>query len=546
MAISEFSAGPLRKCIGFSHALPKEKVRRVFEKRGYECYLLTEAVLKNPVRLGATDSVVLTQTQNDPYQVRKDLERFANILNYDCRLYVRYAPDARLKNIILRTLSRLRLPPSGLVKTDAKFFGSDWFEGYDAPVFAPFVHVLEASNNWDSLANLIASNPADRIPNAALDIDPRDAKYEQFPLPEEDKLLLKRAFWNCSSIKLVEKESGLSGVSAFGALARLAGTGNIVGGDWPYRYFVKLGARLKVAREFEKYRATALENVPYHLGPRLRMDRCVLGRSQGIIVSDYVECAEPLRDCARDGRGIPAIGNLFNQTLIAWRRAATEEDRPLQQVLASLLPKKIPEHREPLIHAYGATKTLEELKALIEHASPSHPVLTGMIHGDLHATNVLVRMNDAVIIDLERTQAGMPLLFDAASLEGGLFVDGFIKDLRPGEEVLDSIRPLYTAAAFDHDDHYCHPGNRSAWFLDSARQIRMQARQMERQPRQYGWTLAAVLLKKACNCEDFREVGEGRTADATPLTREAVRALAYVLAEQILMALSEGGDLPVP
>lgn len=541
MAIPEFSTGPLRKRIGFVRVLPAEALN-VLKKRGYECYLLEEAALVEPGLLETTDSVVLTQMPEESYQVRQDLERYANLLNHDCRLYVRYAPDAAAKDIVLRTLIRLRLPPSGFAETDVKKFGGEWFEGANAPIFAPFVHILQASDDWNYLANLIASNPADHAPNATLLIDICNAKHQPFPLAEGDELLLKRAFWNCSSINLVGKANGLSGVDAFDAFAHLAS--NVVGCGWPYRYFVKLGDRVKVAREFDKYRTIALENVPYHLGPRLRMDKCVLGRSRGLIVSDYVAGAEALRDCARDGRGTPAIGNLFNQTLLAWRRAAKKEDRPLQQALGDELPKTIPEHRELLIRAYGATKMLEELKALFQQARPSQPFLTGVVHGDLHATNVLVRMSDAVIIDLERIQSGKPLLIDAASLEGGLFVDGFIKDRRPAEDVLLSLKPLYTAKAFDQDDHYCFPGDRSAWFVDSVRQIRMQARQMELKPRQYGWTLAAVLLKKACNPEDFLEYGESRAPDTTPLTREAVRALAYVLAERILVDLSKECDPP--
>jgi len=98
-----------------------------------------------------------------------------------------------------------------------------------------------------------------------------------------------------------------------------------------------------------------------------------------------------------------------------------------------------PPNREPLIRTYGSIKTLEELKALIAQAPSSRPVLVGVIHGDLHATNVLVRMNDAVIIDLERIAIGKPLVLDAASLEGGLFIDGFVGDRRSAEEVLESI-----------------------------------------------------------------------------------------------------------
>jgi hypothetical protein len=465
-------------------------------------------------------------------------ERFSFLLNYDCRLYVRFVPDLDSQNLVLDCLSRMRLPPSGFDKAEADRFSEDWFDP-TIPLFAPFVHILRADDNWDSLANLITSNPAGRPPNKSMTIDGPD-------LTDERKLLLKRAFWDCSKIELLPKTDGMSGVDAFEAFAHLAT--NVVGGPAPYRCFVKLGPRVKVAREFEKYRTTALENVPFHLGPRLRANRCVLGKSEGLITCDFVVGAETLRDCIRDGRGVHVIGNLFNQTLISWRRAATMEHRPLQEFLAEHLRERsvIPEHREPLVKAYGTTSTLEELKALIARACPSQPVLVGVIHGDLHATNVLVRMNDAVIIDLERIATGQPLLLDAASLEGGLFVDGFVGDRRSAKEVLTSIQPLYTTAALEQDDHYCDPANRSAWFVDSVRQIRMQARQMERRPHQYGWTLAAVLLKKACNLDALPEDGDAGALGSAKLTREDVRAMAFVLAEKIILGLSEQGETRAP
>ena len=107
-------------------------------------------------------------------------------------------------------------------------------------------------------------------------------------------------------------------------------------------------------------------------------------------------------------------------------------------------------------------------------------------------------------------------------------------------EVLASVESLYAVSAFDIDDHHCLPANASAWYLDCVRHVRMQARQMERGPLQYAWTLAAVLLNKACNSKDFREKEESGAPDATPLSREAVRALAYVLGERLLVELVDG------
>ena len=94
--------------------------------------------------------------------------------------------------------------------------------------------------------------------------------------------------------------------------------------------------------------------------------------------------------------------------------------------------------------------------------------------------------------------------------------------------------PLYTSKALKEDDHYCHPSDKSAWFFESVRQIRMQARQMERQTYQYGWTLAAVLLRKAANPAKLVELDIPKG-----LSREEVRAMAFVLAEKIILHLTD-------
>jgi hypothetical protein len=536
MPIAGFSSGPSRRKIGFVRKAAPLDASAALEARGYECFLVDEDRLDTEI-LSTTDSLVICQVPDKPSHFAQDLTRCSGVLNHDCRIYIRYAPDLASEGLVLDWLNRLKLPPSGIDAEAAGRFSSDWFDAA-IPRFGPFVHILRADDDWASLANIVANNPAGQPPSTTLDIDQRrSGEGERWS--GERALLLRRAFWDCSSIDLFRKTDGMSGVDAFEAFAHLAG--NVVGTPEPFRCFVKIGPRTKVAREFEKYRATALENVPYHLGPRLRLDRCVLGKSQGLITCDYVGGAETLRDCVRDGRAVHVIANLFNQTLISWRRAAREEKPPLQRYLAEHLHERriVPEHRQHLIRDFGATKTLAELKGLIDAAQPSAPVVVGVIHGDLHATNVLVRMNDAIIIDLERIATDQPILLDAASLEGGLLVDGFVGDKRSGKEVLESLLPLYTPQALRENDHSCHPSSKSTWFFDSVRQIRMQASQMERQPYQYGWTLGAVLLKKACNPEGLKESGPH---DPTRLTREQVRAIAFLVGESIVLGLSKAED----
>jgi hypothetical protein len=145
------------------------------------------------------------------------------------------------------------------------------------------------------------------------------------------------------------------------------------------------------------------------------------------------------------------------------------------------------------------------------------------VHGDLHAGNILVRSTDAVVIDFEKTAVALPILYDAASVEGGLLVDGFAKDGRKLSELLASLEPLYLDGADLGWRIPCHPGNPSSWFYDCAHQIRIQARQMECQEFQYAATLALVFTRKACNPRVFDPETEG------------LRAIAYVLAERLFL-----------
>ncbi len=542
MAILEFSGTHPRNSIGFvEEDPPAEAVRELKELRGYELYRFEESHLTEPGKLATTGAVIFRQTAEKPRRVMQELDRYAaTLLLHDCRVFVQSVPaeaganGPALRSMVVTALNKLKLPPSGLSEDDAKAFG-DWFEGRDAPQLTPFVHILERPGTWSDVAVLLQNNPAGIPPQYELSISAVDSDGKPLPLTPEQDILVRRAFWNCTSIKLVGLKNGLSGVLTFRAFAHLLQ--GAVGSKWPYLYFVKIGERSKISKEFLAYQANALENVPYHLGPRLRLDRCALGHVQGIIVSDYVNGAEPLRDCARDGRAVPVIANLFNSTLLAWRNGAESEQRPLQESLVEQMSLTIPAHRKPLMDAYDATRSPEELKNLFM-AGNSRPVLVGVVHGDLHATNVLVRGNDAIIIDFEKVGTRAPLLRDMASLEAGLFVDGFVGDRRTGVDLLMSVACLYEAAAFDDNVVPCHPSDGSAWFFDCVRQIRMQARQVELAARQYALALAVALARKACNKEDFRKDKTRAPAPSCPLSREDVRALAYVLSERILVGIS--------
>ncbi len=541
MAIHKLSDSQPRNRIGFvEEEAPKDAVMELAKLCGYDLFRFEPSHLVAPT-LASTAAVIFTQLATRPRKILRQLERYAGaLLCHDCRVFVQPVmsrPGANgpaFRSMIVSLLNTLRLPPSGLSEEETKSF-DDWFAGADVPSLTPVVHVLEGPNVWHEIALMLRNHPPGPLSLYELSVEAVDAEGRVMTLTTEQLTLVRRAFSDCASVKLIGLKNGLSDVLTFRAFAELRG-GN-VGSKWPYLYFVKIGERAKISREFLAYELNALENIPYHLGPSLRLERCGLGYLQGIIISDYVSGAETLRDCARAGRAVPVIANLFNSTLWAWRNSGAHEPTALQQLLLKEMPKTIPSHRKPLIETYSRSPSVERLKNKFL-ANPSVPVVVGVIHGDLHATNVLVRGGDAIVIDFEKIWSRGPLLWDMACLEGGLFVDGFVGDVRRGVELLQSIRCLYDAPAFDDANVIpCHPSDGSAWFFDCVRQIRMQARQVELKPRQYALTLAVALAKKGCNEYDFRYERTGDSAAADRLSREEVRALAYVLSEKILDGL---------
>ena len=552
MSINKFSEHSPRRKVGFVETIPTEAIQ-IFESRGYQCVVLDKKLQSDDAGLWEMDCLVLMQDIDNPKGIYGELEKYApQFLPRDCRIYVKPV-DSQNASIfsqahmnIIAAIDQLKIPNSGIAQEYRQRF-IEWDEGSSLDALGPFVHILNRGNDWAKIANVIRGNPADHAPKWSLNIQGKKLDGEKLNLDDEKNCLIRRAFNDCDSVDLVALGNGLSNIDAYKAYVQLPP--DQIGRGWPYVYFVKLGDRKKIATEYRAYLSHALDHIPYHLGPRLRRDRCALGYRLGVIVTDYVHAAETLKDCARDYRAGVAIGNLFSYTLRNWYNSAKLEDLDIRADLARYVEKNIPPHRKEMVQTFGSKVQIDDLRELIAKGS-SRPALVGVIHGDLHATNVLVRANDAIVIDFEKLEVSRgPLLYDVASVECGLFIDGFVGDQRSWEELLASIQSLYEPSALDHLyepsalDQKVLPYNindRSAWFFECVRLLRMHAREMERTRLQYAWVLAAVFLKKSCNAEDFDKLSD---KPAVGLSREQIRALAYVLAERILISLSDYAKL---
>jgi Ternary complex associated domain 9 len=523
VAIREFVEGKRRGRICFWPELPQAEDQEAFTRRGYAAEAFTPA-MRTPRELNQLDSLVISQSSTDLKSIHPVLRAHARtLLEFDCRIYVRVAAAPMLQGrgraVVVSAIRQLKLPGGRLTREEQLTLGPEQQEG-EGVVLPPYVFVCDAGWTWERLAQLIADNPAGSGPNLDVIPDAVSAAGSKVALGRESVTLLRRAFSDCSEVHLQQMQYGLSGVRTFrGYATQISG----LEGKWPATYFIKIGARKKISAEYNNYQGHALQYIPFNLAPRLTLERCGLGASEGIIVGDFVEQTEALRDCASASRAVHAIGTLFNRTLAAWRHAARVDDRSLPEALSGPLLDEaaIPNFRKATIRSLGATADLAYICQLLDQCR-AKPILVGTIHGDLNATNILVRFSDAILIDFERLQEGQPLLYDAASVEAGLLVDGFAQDCRPISEWLESLEPLYGSHEMFDWRVPCHPKDQSAWFFDCVREIRAHARQLELRKGQYATALALALVKKGCNPHAFHD------------RRDELRSAGYALGDRIL------------
>lgn len=529
MTINAPSRLVLRKHVAWFGCEPPAEGREAFESRGFKVTSCSPTELNDTGFLSGLSAVIFVQSADKPAQVGQYLrDHGERLLNYDCQVVVRpgsgeLSDDPRL---LRNTVEWLGLPHAGFPEKAADNAKTP------KPVVAipppPYIGFFGYFVPWDFIANRVVENPPGAAPNLVLHISVDDVVKK---LDGDAELLVQRAFSDCLNVHLVAMEGGRSGVRVYRAYAELAGGFHA---QWPQPHFVKIGERPEILKEYEMYEDDVDPYIPFHLGPHLIRERCCLGAKEGVLVGDYVEESESLRDCASQGRGATAIACLFDRTLLGWHRRWKEVQTPLSRGLNHLFPRirRLRNSRFARARALGATRDLNELRTLFERCD-SVPVLVAPIHGDLHAGNVRVRATDAIVIDF-CAHSDFPLVYDAACLEASLLVDGFADDRRDIQEWLDSVASLYDHPLTGSRLPHPNPKDRSCWFHACVRQIRRYARQWECAEDQYAGALAVALLTKAVKDKNAVEPEASR------------RAAAYVLAERVLWTTfgNKGAESP--
>jgi hypothetical protein len=551
VGIREFSAeGVPRAKIAFVGHMPEDHDLRCFRERNYYCEELTpEALFKSGVA-AQLDAVIWTQDSTKLNSLPRRLSEITpGLLDLDVRLYVRVAttetPSETPRRLIVNALLEGKLPVANLRPGEWQDIPEKQRERENG-FLLPCVYVFDTASTWGEVASLVCDRPAGSLPKSKLRFDERELR-ERFKVSghEERIHLLRRSFWDCADLRLTSLDGGMSGAPVFKAYASLEAGLVQPGptGAHPHLYFVKIGPRKKIIDEYDKYCGQIFEYIPFHLGPRLRRDRCNLGSTQGILVGDFVDGSEPLVASARGGRCGHAISNLFEKTLGGWRRQGRVDRK---RFLSEYFDKKWlaedsgdliepPNARADLVRALGGDTSIPPLRKIFETFGKTS-AFVAPAHGDMHATNVLVRHGDAILIDFEKLEANFPLPYDPASLEAGLLVEGFVDDIKNKRltppELLKQIEPLYEQRSLKRCQvTLCRPGDTVEWYYNAVNQIRTLSWSTENEPGQYGLTLALCLLRKGCNTNENLSAEEPNT----------LRAIAFFFGQKILRELNSAG-----
>lgn len=353
------------------------------------------------------------------------------------------------------------------------------------------MRVRIGSTGAHEAAELIARHDPGPAANDSLEVD-IDGDAE---LTAEQTNLIRRAFFDCKAVTLQPLTGGKS-AKAFAVQATLAASQV---GPRPMPFFAKLDTARKILAERHCYQQYADNHIPWYLRPNLQPDRCVLGLESGILVGSFVARSESLWQAILDGRGTKYIQALFEETLLGWRSQSDRNTARLSNIAGALpsvfVHARVPELRVERARQFGEVATPFELWEMLLNL-PEMNWREAPMHGDMHAENVRVRNNDAIIIDLAKTSNG-PLCADLASLEVWLSFQippASKGNMSPREWQL-VMDELYAPTAFD----LLEPASVDSgadWLRSCVQQIRSIAGDMCRRD-EYMTVVALYLLRRA-------------------------------------------------
>lgn len=380
---------------------------------------------------------------------------------------------------------------------------------------------------WDQSREPFVPEFAARASPGAPWADTVEVRGEE-SLCEEDRILLRRAFHDCTTVSLVAETQGRS-AQVYCVYARLRDS---AAGRLPLPFFAKFDTFPKIRRELDNYRDHTTLFIPFNQRPNVDPNRCVLGAERGLIVGNFVEESETLGALVERGTGRAAIHSLFGGALRGWRTQTYFDETisvspSIVDSLAFCLPSAYRVNRSERVAKcaaaatpLGASLNPAQLEKLLR-GLPRLEHRRSMTHGDLHGANVRVCRDEAILIDFASTQVG-PLMADPASLEVSLVMES---QALLGNSWAEFAKEVYDLANLRALPLPRDPARFDAPLWNSIRQLRQIALADELSKFEYALTVVMYLLRRASY---GREPGEP----------EGRREMAYFLAERIAKLLA--------
>lgn len=316
-------------------------------------------------------------------------------------------------------------------------------------------------------------------------------------LDADQEFIVRRAFSDCTAVSL-EPLSGGRSATTFFAQATL--TASEVG-PRPLPFFVKLDEAHKILIEVTNYQLYATHHIPWYLRPNLDPSRCLQGVDRGILVGSFVEQSESLWQAVLNGKGPRYIHALFEDTLMGWRSQAYRR-QPLKCSMANSLKdvfkwEKVQVQTVEQGKLHGTVQSPQVLWEQLLNLPEQHFRYAPM-HGDMHAENVRVRNNDAIIIDLANACSG-PLCADVASLEVWLTfqIPSSEKQIPDREVWMQIAKELFSPTEVTRPPGLASTDVGLDWLRGCIRQTRMIAGAICECDTEYPTAIALHLLRRA-------------------------------------------------
>lgn len=317
------------------------------------------------------------------------------------------------------------------------------------------------------------------------------------PLKTEDRILLRRAFHDCSRIVLDEMTGGLSEARVFAAFMTIDRSN---AGRWPQPDFVKIDCHDKIEREHGKYREYAERYIPF--GQRPNIHTMVKGHSRALLRGSFVDRSESLWDLVQRNMATSAITHLFDETLKGWHDQAYGRPPTFGSVARAMEKAKViapgqidPKYLDDDVAAEPVTTPDKLWSALV---SLEQNFRESPCHGDLHAENVRVQDGRAILIDMASV-AVAPVTTDIAALETWVGFNaprGTNMDVWEDRAWQEHVDWLYGPGFFISAPEPPEPTHPLRWMTNAVRQLRQRGLAAQSEPGEYQIAVAVQLLRR--------------------------------------------------